>query len=84
MATKFYSRVNGIKATYFPAFIGAFIMLPFASFVSMPAHNYVRLALYAAVSVGLRFGVYLLVVKSVKDLSAALAGLFKIKPKPIG
>jgi len=83
VATKFYLSASGIKATYLSAFIGAFIMLPFASFESVSTHDYLWLGLYGAVNVGLGFGVYLLGVVRVKALSAALIGLFEIPLAPV-
>lgn len=60
VATKFFPQADVIKSTYLSAFLGAFVVAPFATYSMIPMQDYVWLGLYGIVNVGLGFGVYLL------------------------
>ena len=83
VAAKFFPESDTTKATYLSAFLGALIVLPFSTHSILPASDYIWLGLYGFVNVGLGFGVYLLGVKRVSALAAALIGLIEIPLAPI-
>jgi len=83
VATKFYPNTDTVKATYLSAFLGAIVVLPFASFTNILLIDYFWLAAYGIVNVGLGFGIYLLGVVRLPVLAAALIGLIEIPLAPI-
>ena len=83
VAAKFFPAADSAKATYLSAFIGALIVIPFATFTNINPNDYYWLALYGFVNVGLGFGIYLLGVMRVTALAAALIGLIEIPLAPI-
>ncbi len=83
VAAKFFPDADSTKATYLSAFLGAMATAPFATFGQTIAADYVWLLLYGFVNVGVGFGVYLLGVKRVSALVAALVGLTEIPLAPI-
>ncbi|KAB7613756.1 DMT family transporter [Amylibacter sp. SFDW26] len=83
VAAKFFPNADSSKATYLSAFLGALIVLPFATFTNIAVNDYYWLALYGLINVGLGFGIYLLGVMRVTALTAALIGLLEIPLAPI-
>ncbi len=83
IATKFYPGADITKATYLSAFAGAIVTAPFATFNSATSADYIWLFLYGVVNVGVGFGVYLIGVRRVSALTAALVGLTEIPLAPI-
>ena len=83
VAAKFYPDADSTKATYLSAFLGALATAPFASFGNTITADYFWLLLYGFVNVGVGFGVYLIGVKRVSALVAALVGLTEIPLAPI-
>ncbi len=83
VATKFFPQSDVTKATYLSAFLGALVVFPFSTHAILIISDYVWLGLYGLVNVGLGFGIYLLGVKRVSALSAALISLIEIPLAPI-
>ena len=83
VATKFFPNANIKKTTYLSAFMAAFVTAPFATFGNTIPVDYFWLLLYGVVSVSMGFGVYMLGVKRVSALVAALVGLTEIPLAPI-
>lgn len=83
VAAKFYPDADAMKSAYLSGFIAAILVLPFSQSMSASSHDFVWLALYGLVNVGLGFGVYLLGVSRVTALAAALIGLSEIPLAPI-
>lgn len=82
VAAKFFPNADSVKATYLSAFLGAFATAPFATFGNTVSADYYWLILYGFVNVGVGFGVYLIGVKRVSALVAALVGLIEIPLAP--
>lgn len=83
VAAKFFPDADAMKSAYLSAFIAAILVLPFSQSVSASFHDFLWLALYGLVNVGLGFGVYLLGASRVTALAAALIGLSEIRLAPI-
>ncbi len=83
VAAKFFPDADSAKTTYLCAFFGAMATAPFATFGNTIFVDYLWLALYGVVNVGVGFGVYLIGVKRVSALVAALVGLSEIPLAPI-
>ena len=83
VAAKFFPDADSTKATYLSAFIGALVTAPFTTFGNTIMADYFWLLLYGFVNVGVGFGVYLIGVKRVSALVAALVGLTEIPLAPI-
>ena len=83
VAAKFFPKADTTKATYLAAFLNALAVLPFATHTLLLTADYIWLGLYGFVNVGLGFGVYLLGVKRVSALAAALIGLVEIPLAPV-
>lgn len=83
VAAKFFPDADSTKATYLSAFMGAVVTAPFATFGNTIPADYLWLFLYGAVNVGMGFGVYLVGVKKVSALVAALVGLTEIPLAPV-
>lgn len=83
VAAKFFPNADSIKSTYLSAFMGAIIVLPFATFSNIGTSDYYWLGIYGIVNVGLGFGVYLLGVTRTTALTASLIGLLEIPMAPI-
>ncbi len=83
IAAKFYTQVRSIKVIYLSAFMGAFVAVPFASFGATSMTNIAWLALYGVLNICIGFGLYMLGVKRISALSAALLGLIEIPLGPI-
>ncbi len=83
VAAKFFPDADSTKATYLSAFMGALVTAPFATFGNTIPADYFWLFLYGAVNVGMGFGVYLVGVKKVSALVAALVGLTEIPLAPV-
>ncbi len=83
VAAKFFPDADSSKATYLSAFLGALVMAPFATFGNTSSADYFWLIVYGIVNVGVGFGVYLIGVKRVSALVAALVGLTEIPLAPI-
>ncbi len=74
VATKYYPNASAGKATYLSAFLTSLVTLPLSSFGDTLLIDYLWLFLYGFTSIGLGFGLYLLGVKRVTALTAALIG----------
>ena len=83
VAAKFFPDADAMKSAYLSGFIAAILVLPFSQSMSASSHDFVWLALYGLVNVGLGFGVYLLGVSRVTALAAALIGLSEIPLAPV-
>ena len=83
VAAKFFPDADIIKTTYLSAFLGALVTAPFATFGNTSTADYFWLIAYGIVNVGVGFGVYLIGVKRVSALVAALVGLTEIPLAPI-
>ena len=83
VAAKFFPDADSTKATYLSAFLGALVTAPFATFGNTSSADYFWLIVYGIVNVGVGFGVYLIGVKRVSALVAALVGLTEIPLAPI-
>ncbi len=83
IAAKYFPGANSIKATYLSACLGAAATAPFATFGDTLLIDYFWLILYGLVNLGVGFGVYLIGVKRVSALAAALVGLIEIPLAPI-
>ncbi len=83
VAAKFFPDADSSKATYLSAFLGALATAPFATFAQANSHDYLWLLLYGVLNVGVGFGVYLIGVKRVSALVAALVGLTEIPLAPV-
>lgn len=83
VAAKFFPDADSTKATYLSAFLGALVTAPLATFGNTLSADYFWLFLYGVVNVGVGFGVYLVGVKRVSALVAALVGLTEIPLAPI-
>ena len=83
VAAKFFPDADSTKATYLSAFLGALATAPFATFGHTSTADYLWLLLYGFVNVGVGFGVYLIGVKRVSALVAALVGLTEIPLAPV-
>lgn len=78
VAAKSFPKADPMKAAYLSGFIAAACVAPLSQFHGVSAHDYVALALYGLVNVGLGFGVYLLGVARLPALGSALIGLIEI------
>ena len=58
-------------------------MVPFVESFAVNAHNFIWLAVYGFVNVGLGFGIYLIGVARVSPATAALLGLLEVPLAPI-
>ncbi len=83
VAAKFFPCADSTKATYLSALLGALVTAPFATFGNVSSADYFWLIVYGIVNVGVGFGVYLIGVKRVSALVAALVGLTEIPLAPI-
>ena len=83
VAAKFFPDSDSSKATYLSAFLGALATAPFATYGHTISADYYWLFLYGFVNVGVGFGVYLIGVKRVSALVAALVGLTEIPLAPV-
>ncbi len=83
VAAKFFPDADSAKTTYLSAFLVALTTVPFATFGNTIFVDYLWLVLYGVVNVGVGFGVYLIGVKRVSALVAALVGLSEIPLAPI-
>lgn len=83
VAAKFFPDADSTKVTYLSAFLGALVTAPFATFGDTSSADYFWLIVYGIVNVGVGFGVYLIGVKRVSALVAALVGLTEIPLAPI-
>lgn len=83
VAAKFFPDADSAKTTYLSAFLGALATAPFATFGNIILADYLWLVLYGVVNVGVGFGVYLIGVKRVSALVAALVGLSEIPLAPV-
>ncbi len=83
VATKYFPDASTSKATSLSAFLGALVTAPFVNFGETTTTDYSWLFLYGFVNVGMGFGVYLIGVKHVSALTAALVGLVEIPLAPI-
>ena len=83
VAAKFFPDADSSKATYLSAFLGALATAPFATYGHTIPADYLWLFLYGFVNVGVGFGVYLIGVKRVSALVAALVGLTEIPLAPV-
>ncbi len=83
VAAKFFPESDSSKATYLSAFLGALATAPFATYGHIVSADYYWLFLYGFVNVGVGFGVYLIGVKRVSALVAALVGLTEIPLAPV-
>lgn len=83
VAAKFFPNADSSKTTYFSAFLGVLVTAPFAEFGDTATVDYFWLLLFGFVNVGVGFGVYLIGVKRVSALVAALVGLTEIPLAPV-
>ena len=83
VAAKFFPDADAMKSAYLSGFIAAILVFPFSQSMSASSHDFVWLALYGLVNVGLGFGVYLLGVSRVTALAAVLIGLSEIPLAPV-
>ena len=83
VAAKFFPDADSAKATYLSAFLGALFTAPFTTFGNTIFADYFWLILYGFLNVGVGFGVYLIGVKRVSALVAALVGLIEIPLAPV-
>lgn len=83
VAAKFFPDADSSKATYLSAFLGALVTAPFTTFGGISSADYFWLIVYGIVNLGVGFGVYLIGVKRVSALVAALVGLTEIPLAPI-
>ena len=83
VAAKFFPNADSSKTTYLSAFLGALATAPFTAFSDTAPVDYFWLLLFGFVNVGVGFGVYLIGVKRVSALVAALVGLTEIPLAPV-
>ena len=83
VAAKFFPDADSAKATYLSALLGALVTAPFATYGNISSADYIWLIVYGILNVGVGFGVYLIGVKRVSALVAALVGLTEIPLAPI-
>ena len=83
VAAKFFPNADSSKITYLSAFLGALATAPFTAFGDTALVDYCWLLLFGFVNVGVGFGVYLIGVKRVSALVAALVGLTEIPLAPV-
>ncbi len=83
VAAKFFPDADSTKVTYLSAFLGALVTLPSATFGNTSPADYFWLIVYGIVNVGVGFGAYMIGVKRVSALVAALVGLTEIPLAPI-
>lgn len=83
VAAKFFPNADSSKTTYLSAFLGVLVTAPFATFGDIATADYFWLFLFGFVNVGVGFGVYLIGVKRVSALVAALVGLTEIPLAPV-
>ena len=83
VAAKFFPNADSSKTTYLSAFLGALATAPFTAFGDTALVDYCWLLLFGFVNVGVGFGVYLIGVKRVSALVAALVGLTEIPLAPV-
>lgn len=80
---KYFPHTDAGKATYLSALIAMVAMVPFVESFAVNAHNFIWLAVYGFVNVGLGFGIYLIGVARVSPATAALLGLLEVPLAPI-
>lgn len=80
---KIYPRADALKSAYISGFLAAFFVFPFSNNLNISQHDFLWLALYGLVNVGLGFGVYLYGVARITALTAALIGILEIPLAPI-
>ncbi len=80
---KRFPEADMVKVTYVGAFIAAMAMAPFSSFGHTSAHDLAWLWLYGFLNVGVGFGLYLLGLRRVNAVLAALVCMLEIPLAPL-
>lgn len=83
ISAKYFPGTNPMKTSYLSAFLGAVATAPFAHFSGVSTHDYLWLALYGALNLGMGFSLYLIGVARVPAMLAALLSLGEIPLAPV-
>ena len=80
---KRYPQADMVKVTCTGAFLGALMVLPFASFSHTSGQDLAWLWLYGFLNIGVGFGLFLLGVQRVKAVLASLICMVEIPLAPL-
>ena len=80
---KYFPNQNSTKTAYLSAICAAVMIAPFVTSFTLSDHNFLWLAAYGVVNVGLGFGVYLWGATKITPTTAALVGMLEVPLAPV-